>query len=173
MRNTIEKIKRIKVDSLYGKKKHFNAADRKQNWHYLIGVPLVLVNIITGTTLFITITEDVENWTRYLPVVFAFIAAVLGGLQTYFNFNEKVEGHRRCANDYLAQLKKCDRLQAIISDKLISNDKAIETLEDIGSEIDRINKMAEAYPTSQQDYQKAQKGIKNGEEEYLADELEL
>ena len=27
-------IKRIKVDALYGKKKHFNAADRKERYHY-------------------------------------------------------------------------------------------------------------------------------------------
>lgn len=33
MKNTKDKIKRIKVDSLYGKKKHFNAADRKEKQH--------------------------------------------------------------------------------------------------------------------------------------------
>lgn len=173
MNHVLEKIKRIKVDSIYGKKKHFNAADRKQNLHYWIGVPLVLVNIITGTTLFITVTENVENWIKYLPVVFAFIAAILGGLQTYFNLNEKVDGHRRCANDYLAQLKKCDRLQAMIKDNLLTNERVIELLEDIGSEIDRINKMSEAYPTSKKDFQKARLGIQSGEEEYLDKELNL
>lgn len=173
MQNILEKIKRIKVDSIYGKKKHFNAAERKQNIHYWIGVPLVLVNIITGTSLFILLTENVESWLKYLPVIFAFIAAILGGLQTYFNFNKKVEGHRNCGNDYLAVLKKCDRLQALIEDKLISTDRVQEILEEIGDEINRINKVAESYPTSNKDYLKAQKGIKDGEESYLPDELEL
>ncbi|MPQ49097.1 SLATT domain-containing protein [Marinifilum sp. N1E240] len=173
MNNIIEKIKRIKVDSIYGKKKHFNAADRKQNIHYWIGIPLVLVNIVTGTSLFILLTENVESWLKFLPVIFAFIAAILGGLQTYFNFNEKVEGHRKCGNDYLAVLKKCDRLQATIKDKLISTDKVLENLEEIGDEINRINKVAESYPTSKKDYMQAQEGIKEGEETYLQDELDL
>lgn len=30
MKNTKDKIKRIKVDTLYGKKKRFNAADQKR-----------------------------------------------------------------------------------------------------------------------------------------------
>lgn len=173
MENTINRIKRIKADSVFGKKKHFNAADRKQNLHYWIGIPLILLNIITGTTLFISLTENAQDWVKYIPIVFAFIASILGGLQTYFNFNEKVEGHRRCGNDYLAVMKKCDRLQGFIKDDLISKERILEMIEEIAKEANRINKAAESYPTSDKDYQKAKAGIEEGEEDYTEKELNL
>lgn len=173
MENLKIQIRRAKVDCVFGKKKHFNAADRQQQCHYWLGVPLVLINIITGTTLFIVLTEDANNWVKYVPVTFAFIAAVLSGLQTYFNFSKKVEGHRRCGNDYLAAMKRCKRLEALIEDNIVDAQQATTLFEDISQEIDRINKAAESFPTSKSDYEKAKVGIETGEENYTNKELEL
>ena len=168
-----EKIKRVKVDCLYGKKKHFNAADRVESYHYWIGVPLTIINIVTGTVLFFIFTDDTQSSLKLLPIILAFIAALLSGFQTYFNFNKKVEGHRRIGNRYLSVYKSCDRLQAYISDNQIENGDIIQRLENIAKEIDDINKEAEQFPTSKKDYELAQSGIKNGEENYTKDELEL
>ena len=168
-----EKIKRIKVDCLYGKKKHFNAADRVETYHYWIGIPLIIINIVTGTVLFFIFTDNTQSSLKLLPIILAFIAALLSGFQTYFNFNKKVEGHRRIGNRYLAIYKTCDRLQAYISDNHIENSDIIQRLENIAKEIDDINKEAEQFPTSKKDYELAQSGIKNGEENYTQEELEL
>jgi hypothetical protein len=62
MNNTKDKLRKIKVDALYGKKKHFNSADRKEKNHYRIGVPLVVINILTGSILFYVITDGATNW---------------------------------------------------------------------------------------------------------------
>lgn len=168
-----EKIKRVKVDCLYGKKKHFNAADRVESYHYWLGIPLTIINIVTGTVLFFIFTDNTQSSLKLLPIFLAFIAALLSGFQTYFNFNKKVEGHRRIGNRYLSVYKSCDRLQAYISDNHIENSDVIQRLENIAKEIDDINKEAEQFPTSKKDYELAQSGIKNGEENYTKDELEL
>ncbi|MBK7883448.1 MAG: SLATT domain-containing protein [Chitinophagaceae bacterium] len=168
-----DKIKKVKVDCLYGKKKHFNAADRVESYHYWLGIPLTIINIVTGTVLFFIFTDNTESSLKLLPIILAFIAALLSGFQTYFNFNKKVEGHRRIGNRYLSVYKSCDRLQAYISDNQIEKSETIERLENIAKEIDDINKEAEQFPTSKKDYELAQLGIKNGEENYTKDELEL
>lgn len=173
MTTTEEKIKRIKVDCLYGKKKHFNAADRKEKYHYWIGVPLTVITILTTTILFYVLTDGATNWIKFVPLVLAFAASFLSGFQTYFNFNKQVEGHRRVANRYLALLKRADRLQGYIKDKLITPEELIRQFETLASEADDINKEAEPFPASNSDYAKAQKGIENGEEEYTSKELEL
>lgn len=173
MTTTEEKIKRIKVDCLYGKKKHFNAADRKENYHYWIGVPLTIITILTTTILFYVLTDGATNWIKFIPLILAFAASFLSGFQTYFNFNKQVEGHRRVGNKYLAVLKKADRLQGYITDKIISSEELIKQFETLASNVDEINKEAEPFPTSNADYLKAKKGIENGEEEYLDKELEL
>ena len=70
-------------------------------------------------------------------------------------------------------MKKCDRLQGYIIDKVISNDDLVSRIETISQEIDSINVEAESYPTSNSDYLLAKKGIENGEEEYTEKELNL
>ena len=168
-----EKIKKVKVDCLYGKKKHFNASDRVEDYHYWIGIPLTIINIITGTVLFFIFTDNTQSSLKLLPIILAFVAALLSGFQTYFNFNKKVEGHRRIGNRYLSVYKTCDRLQAYISSNHIENNDIIQRLENIAKEIDDVNKEAEQFPTSKKDYKLAQCGIKNGEENYTKEELEL
>ncbi|UUV20778.1 SLATT domain-containing protein [Paenimyroides aestuarii] len=173
MKNTKDKIKRIKVDSLYGKKKHFNAADRKEKQHYWIGIPLIVINVLTGSVLFYVLTDGVTNWIKFIPLVLALIAALLSGFQTFLNLQKKVEGHRRVGNKYLAIMKRCDRLQAYIEDDAIKDKHLIESVEEIANEIEVINKEAESFPTSKSDYELAKKGIESGEESYTESELEL
>lgn len=173
MTTTEEKFKRIKIDCLYGKKKHFNAADRKESYHYLIGIPLFIINILTATVLFFVLTDGAKDWIKYVPLLLAFFASFLSGFQTYFNFNKQTEGHRRIGNRYLALMKKADRLQGYLKDGLLQNDQVVKQFEEIGIEADEINKDAEQFPTSQNDYDKAKAGIADGEEKYTDEELNL
>lgn len=173
MKNTKDKIKRIKVDSLYGKKKHFNSADRKEKQHYWIGIPLIVINVLTGSVLFYVLTDGVTNLVKFIPLVLALIAALLSGFQTFLNLQKKVEGHRRVGNKYLTIMKRCDRLQAYIEDDAIKDKHLIESVEEIANEIEDINKEAESFPTSKSDYELAKKGIESGEESYTESELEL
>lgn len=173
MNNTKDKLRKIKVDALYGKKKHFNSADRKEKNHYRIGVPLVVINILTGSILFYVITDGATNWVKYVPIVLALVAALLSGFQTYLNLQKRVEGHRRIGNKYLAIVKKCDRLQGYFADNAIANEDLISRIENIAAEIEAVNLEAETYPTNNSDYELAKKGIENGEEEYTEKELNL
>ena len=173
MNYTEDRLKRIKIDSLYGKKKHFNAADRIQKHHLWLGIPLVVINVLTGSVLIYVITEGKTNWVKYIPLVLALLSALLGTLQTFFNFPRKVEGHRRIGNRYLSAMKKCDRIQAYVNDGIIDQNKLIQEIETIASDIEAINQDAEAFPTSQKDYKEARDGVHSGEEGYTPDELEL
>jgi len=167
------KLKRAKVDALYGKKKHFNAADRIEKYHYGLGVPLVILNILTGSVIFYVVTSTPSSWTKYTPLALALVAALLGGLQTFFNFPRRVEGHRRIGNKYLSIMKKCDRIQGYISDNLLTNEEFVSNLETIAKDVDSINQEAEGYPTNANDYKKSQEGVTSGEEDYTDEELEL
>ncbi|RZK44409.1 MAG: SLATT domain-containing protein [Hymenobacter sp.] len=173
MKETASKLAKIKVDALYGKKKHFNAADRKEKYHYQIGVPLIIINVLTGSVLFYVLTDGTTNWVKYVPLYLALIAALLGGFQTYLNLQQKVEGHRRIGNRYLAVMKKCDRLQAYIADKAILPHDVVSKIEVIATESEAINQDAEVFPTSKGDYTLAQKGISGGEETYTNTELNI
>lgn len=170
---SLEKLKRLKVDALYGKKKHFNAADRKEKRHYQIGIPLTVINIIIGSVLLSVISDNALQWLKVIPIALSFLAALLSGLQTYFNYQKQVEGHRRVGNRYLAEMKKCDRIHAYFLDKIIDSEKLVEEIELISVEMAAINQDAESFPTNKDDYKKAQAGIDSGEENYNDNELNL
>ncbi|MCI5058157.1 MAG: SLATT domain-containing protein [Flavobacteriales bacterium] len=173
MTDTRKKIKRIRVDALYGKKKHFNAADRKEKYHKLIGIPLILINVLTGSALFYLLTDGASESAKYISLGLALLASFLSAFQTFFNYSKQVEGHRRVANNYLAIMKKSERLIAYLNDGLIDDKRLVEGLESIGEGIDLVNKEAESFPTSSKDYQLAKQGISEGEENYTETELEI
>lgn len=171
LQETTKQLKKVKVDALYGKKKHFNAADRKKTYHYWLGLPVVIINLFVGSILFKILFSS--EGTVLIPAVLAFIAALLSGLQTYFNFYQKAEGHRKIGNRYLTVFKHCCRIEAYIKDEVLNKEGIIKNLEDVAKEIDAINRDAEAFPTSDSDFRKAQKGIKAGEEDYTEEELRI
>jgi len=171
--NTKERLKRIKVDAVYGKKKHFNAADRKNKIHYWIGIPLIVLNTLTGSLFLYEITWQTKDGIKYIPLVFAVLAVLLSGFQTFLNLQKSSEGHRRVGNKYLTIMKKCDRLYAYMQDGLLEKDDIVERLEQIAIDIEQVDSEAEAYITNKKDYELARKGIESGEESYTTNELDL
>ncbi|MFA7290263.1 MAG: SLATT domain-containing protein [Melioribacteraceae bacterium] len=173
MDNTIKSLKKIKIDSLYRKKKHFNATDRIEKSHFSIGLPLIVINVITGSILFSILTDNEITWIKYIPPIFSFIAAILSSFQTYFNFPKIVEGHRRVGNKFLSVMKQCDILQSFIADNLINDENLILEIKNLTNIVEEINKEAESYPTSKKDFLLAKQEIDSGDETYTETELEL
>ena len=173
MENSIANLKKIKVDALYGKKKHFNAADRKEGLHYKIGIPLIIINVLTGSVLFFTLTDGISNGVRYIPIILAFLAAILSAFQTYFNFDKKAEGNKRIGNRYLEIMKRCDLAAGYHADRAVTDEAFAKMIGDIATDIAAVNQDAEAFSTNKCDYELARKGIEAGEETYTTGELEI
>ncbi|RYX92093.1 SLATT domain-containing protein, partial [bacterium] len=138
-----------------------------------IGIPLIIINVITGSVLFYVLTEGANDWVKFVPLWLTLIAALLSSFQTYLNLPRRVEGHRKIANRYLSIMKKCDRLLGYLADGLIDDLTLIDKLELLGLEADEINILAENFPTSDSDYNNAKAGIEAGEENYTSAELNL
>lgn len=174
MESTIQEIKKLSVDALYGKKKHFNAADRKAHYFYWLNIPVIVVNVLLGGSLIFDLLKvDSPQIAKILAAIFSFLAAAMIGISTFFNFSKQVEGHRKVGNKYLEVVKGCNRIIALYTDGLLEDEKLIKEFERLTNLNTEANRDAVAYQTSRGDYQKARIGIKDkGEEEYLYKELE-
>lgn len=172
MENTIKNLKKIKVDAVYGKKKHFNAADRKQGYHTAINITNLIFEAIISILLFVILYTE-NFWLKIISLIFAATVTVLIGFQIRSNYCKMAEGHRSVGNRYLALFKKCVRLEGYIKDNLIENNSIPDEIEGIADEIDKINIDAEIFPTSDNDYKKAKKGIESGEEDYTDEEFKV
>jgi len=171
--HTKNQINKIRIDALYGKKRHFNAADRIEGYNKRINTIIISLNVLMGSTFLYLLTELDNNWIKYVGSILAFISALLVALSKYYDFNSQMEGHRIVANRYLSLSKKGDCVNAYISDGVISDDEIINKLDEISSEIAEINRDANSFPTNKSDYGKAQSGFQVGEETYTESELKI
>ncbi len=171
--NLLINLKQIKVDALYGKKKHFNAADRKSKYNKYFTCPIIIIEIATGSVLFYIISNDIPDLFKYIAAGAALFAAILSGLQSFLDYPKKVEGHRNVGNRYLALYKESKGIEAAMIDQVLTNDIIFNKLENISKNINEINCDAEPFPANAKDYDKAKKSIEAGDEEYTEKELSI
>lgn len=164
-------VRQIRADSMIGKKKHFNAADRKDKLNLWCGLPPIVINIVLGSLLIGLLTESLPDWTKWGGALLAVVAAALTGVQTFFNWQKQVEGHKRIASKYLFLMKDATKLLAICETGAPADFE--QRLEQLNTRYQDITLDAEAFGTNDDDYKLAIEGIKNGEEEYTAQELGL
>lgn len=170
LKHSTDYLKKIKTDALYGKKKHFNAADRKQSYYTCINVTILIINAAVGLLIFLTITMGING--RLCSLIFASAGTILSGFQIQSNYCKMSEGHRSIANRYLAIFKNSKKLEAYIADGLIDEKSIVRNIDELTAEINAINIDAEAFPTNTNDYIKSQEGIIEGEESYTEKELD-
>jgi hypothetical protein len=92
-------------------------------------------------------------------ILFAFGAAALSAVQTFFNFHKSSEGHRAIGNRYVHISRQCKYLQQKNRDIPFSSEEYWKEYEKLYNEYHQINTEAEAFPTSSSDLNKAKKAV--------------
>lgn len=168
---TLERIHKTRVDALYGKKKHFNAADRKRRYQARVSVAVILLNVILGSVLFLYAKEAVPTEMKWAGGTLALGAAALAALQSYFSWPKMVQGHCKVGARYLSLVKQCSNVLAEHADGIISDAQVGKQLERLTNELCEVDEAANPFPTNGADYQAAQHGFNGGEEDYTDREL--
>lgn len=149
-------LEELRIDSKIGKGKHFSASDRAKKYHNLIGIPSIVFNIFIGTILIAFLTSGYNN--TILSIIAAslsFFSAVLGAVQTFFNFSKNSEGHRSIGNRYLEVSRKCKMLIKQNEDNPFASADFWAKVEELQTKYLLINQEAEAFPTSYRDLKSA------------------
>lgn len=173
MEHIIKQLKQFRTDAIYEKKKHYNAADRKRRCYKWVSITQIVLNAITGTTLFTVVFGEGSKVAEILALIFTIAAIILASVQKIGDFENQAQGNAKVADMYLRISKKINLILIFIKDGVLTNQEIVEKAEEIRSEISQANEIGSQFPTNQKDYNKAQEGIKNGEENYTDEELEL
>jgi len=169
--HTIRAVERLRIDALYGKKKHFNAADRKERCNTYIGIFLIVANAVIASNLAYMFISETRTFGVIIGII-GLIATVLAVVQAFFNFSRAVEQHRMVATKYLHIVKACSRVKAYHQDGILPADELRERFEALAREYERITESAVSLSTNQDDYEKARRGIEGGEERYSFEEYQ-
>jgi hypothetical protein len=162
---TLVNIEELRKNSRLNKHQHFSAAERAQKHNTLSGVPVVITNVFLGSLLFVSLSEQVPDLTVWISGFLALGAAFCSALQTFFNFEKLIEGHRRIANRYLQVQRTCEITKSEYLDKAIDKSNLCQKYREVLLEYNLINSDAEAYPTGNSDYKRAQEYDKHKQNE--------
>lgn len=154
---TVEVLDKLRWNAHLGKHKHFEAGNRGRRHHVAFGTPVVLINIALGSVLFAFLGEDgvFPQWGKWGGAALTLLAAGLGAVQTFFNFEKQYMEHRAVANEYLGIARECERILALHFDGLLSLQQLSENIERINIEYAKVNSRSEGLTVSAEDYKAA------------------
>jgi hypothetical protein len=158
----IKEAQRIEESALYSAKGHFVAANFWTNFHLWIGIPMVLLAAIAGASAL-----SQFNPKHIVAGTISIIVAALSGVMTFLNPNEKVSTHLNAGNNYDALQNKVRMFWSIECWKEDSEQVLTERLKYFSEQKDRLNQSSPQIPRWA--YQRAKKGILEGEADYKVD----
>lgn len=114
-----------------------------------------------------------SNTAEILALVFTIGATILASIQKICDYENQAQGNAKAADMYLRISKRINLILNFIKDNALTENEILEKAEEIQAEIGHANELGSQFPTSRRDYERAQEGIKNGEENYTNKELNL
>ena len=173
MDNTVKQLKQFRTDALYGKKKHYNAAERKRKYSMLFSVLQIVINAITGSTLLVVVFGDDNKCAEVLALIFSITATIVAGVQKLGDFENQSLGNQKVANAYLRIGKTINLILKLYEDGAYNRKELSEQTQKILADISETNELATQFSTSYKDYERAKQGIKNGEEDYTSEDMKI
>ncbi|GAA5523692.1 hypothetical protein Maes01_00241 [Microbulbifer aestuariivivens] len=153
--NTVAVLDKLRWNAHLCKHSHFRASMKGRNLHVLCGVPIVVINLFLGSLFFSLVNAELPDWTMWAGAALALLTALLGGIQTFFNFKKNYEGHREVGNEYLAIARECERLIALYFDGILDLEHLSTKISELNGRYSDINQQAEEYIVSDKVYREA------------------
>ncbi|HEV2989856.1 MAG TPA: SLATT domain-containing protein [Candidatus Angelobacter sp.] len=92
---------------------HYEAATRLENLNHWLGIPVVVMTTVVGTSVFASLQRQMDLHWQVLVGLISVLAAVLAGLQTFLRFSEKAEKHRAAGAAYGAIRREIEMILAV------------------------------------------------------------
>jgi len=158
----IKEAKRIEESLLYSSKGHFAAANRWGKFHFIVGLPAVVLASVSGASAVAAFA-----WGKTVAAICSVIVTMLSALLTFLNPNERARAHLNAGNNYDALMNRARIFWSIDCWRDESEQVLTEKLKYLSEQKDRLNQSCPQIPRWA--YRKAKKGIESGEGDYQVD----
>ncbi|NHF58038.1 DUF4231 domain-containing protein [Flavobacteriaceae bacterium TP-CH-4] len=153
--NTSELLQKWQYAIRICHKAHIRSAAHMNRRHRVLGIVVVILSTIVGTSVFATLDSSPKTWVKILVGFLSVAAAVFAGLQTFLNYSEKEEMHRVASQKYGALRREIEEFLVLPKGM---NDNPEDFLINIRSRWDAIDN--DSPSLSQKLYDKIAKGIR-------------
>jgi hypothetical protein len=95
---------------------HSRAAAHYKLLGRMLGVPVTILTLVVGTSIFVTLTSSKDERVLLLVGVISMLAAVLSGLQTFLNYTELAVKHHAAGNKYGQLRRRAEEVMTFTKD---------------------------------------------------------
>lgn len=167
--NTLDALRKLKVDCLYNKSTHFNAAYRLKKASNLFRTALIIGSILAtfSTIMNVGLWDKIQGDTTVIQVIVNILGAVGGFLimytTTFSDYKAKIDmayKHENIGSELNQTFKKIRNTEASFLDGLIKEDELKSNLEEL---TDTYSVLCKSAPiTEPEDYNKAKTDFTEG-----------
>ncbi|MGI6672071.1 MAG: SLATT domain-containing protein [Christensenellales bacterium] len=172
MNNTIVELRKIRANATIEKKKHYNAAERKNKKLSKLQAVTIFISVANGSLLFFVLKQNTQVLV-VVSMVLALVNSLILGLLKHFDLSSKYKENRRAGDTYNAIVRRIDMCIAHYEDKYIDDQTLWGQSNEIRNEYDLAISEYSFASTSSKDYQKAISGIDKGEENYSETDMKI
>jgi hypothetical protein len=163
----INEAKRLEESTLYSMKGHHCAAARWKKGNLWLGLPSVVISGLVGATAFTKAAQQ-EPWMGVTAGALAIFVAILSGITTFLNPNDKEAVHLSAGNAYDKLNNDARFFHSIVCWQGEAEEVLTAKLRTLIDEKDKLNASSPQIPDWA--YAKAKKGIEAGEAKFIVDQ---
>jgi hypothetical protein len=155
-----KEARRIEEDSIHSAKSHFNAADIWNKRHYWFGVPATMFGAAAGAAMIKELPE--------IAGILSLTATILTGLMTFLKPTELAATHKTAADQYLVLRNDARVFREVDLIQIDDTGTLSDMLKALSQRRNELNQGSPIVPRAA--FEKARKGIMEGETNYKADQ---
>lgn len=118
---------------------HYLAADKFSSRNRWLGIPVVVITAVVGTTIFGTLNENPDPSFKIATGLFSLIGTIFSALQTTFGFGQIADRHKTTAARYSAFRRKLKIYKLNYIDQNINTAEAITELEKLHDYLEQLS----------------------------------
>jgi hypothetical protein len=122
---------------------HFQTGEGLSRRNLYLGIPVVVLSAVVGTSAFATLSADVNVGLRIAAGTLSVIAAVLASVQTFLRFGTRAEQHRVAAERWSSVRREIEKALALAAER-VGDPKQV--LDDVQARMDEAADKAPAMP---------------------------
>ncbi len=156
----IKECFRMEEAALFSSKGHFSASYFWSKSHLFIGIPMVVIAALVGTSII--------NDNKFFATIFSVLATILSAVMTFLNPNERASTFLQAGNSYDALLNDIRIFRTIDCRSSDNTELTLsEKIKQFSEQKNRLNRASPQIPWWA--YQLAKKGILAGEGQFEID----
>lgn len=114
---------------------HYRMAVIFERLSKYFGVPVIIVTSIVSASVFTTLKNNESENVKAFALGLSLLSVVLSSLQTFFNFSDRADKHRKAGADYAAIRRKLEIFHASSNNNIAALEKIGVELSDLASRV--------------------------------------